>query len=143
MAKAKYNSGGSLKDNETRLTTFDKLSPAKQAELREAAQKRVNETDAERKPGFGARLMGTLTDLNPVLSEKSKQQRRDMAAEETRIREERYNDAKRRAEELGNPKSRALYEADKPQKIGSDLFKKGGAVKGWGKARGARAAKVY
>lgn len=41
-------------------------------------------------------------------------------------------------------KARKMYSNTPPQKPGAaNGLKKGGSVKGWGKARGARAAKVY
>lgn len=120
-----------LKDDETRLSRFNELSPARKAEIRAQQSADLSFAEKERKRPIGSRIIDAYYELNPVVPTKRKEEERRAAAEDVSRREARYQTAKQRAEmsddALANEKR--LYGGDvRKIRSGESLFKKGGYV---------------
>lgn len=142
-----------LADDETYLKKYDNLSRGEKQQLdldkRErlaAAQADVDAGDSfgQRASDMGGKVLRGAAAMMGSQSASRKQ------AEEDALKDKRESERQRRLQEAKDSadykeRDRALYGSKTPGKLKDNemALKKGGSVKGWGKARGARKAKMY
>ncbi len=142
---------------------YDDLSRGRKQEIdlnRRMAAKRAKEAAAEG-PGAGAKIADTATALREIASFRGS----GTMGRETPIRQRKLDENAKRAQALADyddlkssglklfedasaskeagARAQGKLNPAKRMEVETEGMKKGGSVKGWGKARGARAAKVY
>ena len=153
MATRKRYAGGGLSDDETYLKKYDNLSRGEKQALDLAKRERLKQAQAEADAGdslgqrasdVAGKVLRGLAAATGVPAAARKQ------AEEDALTAKRESERQRRLQEAKDSanyseRARALYPSKTAGKIDDNMpsFKKGGSVKGWGMARGARKAKVY
>ena len=112
-----------LKDNESRLASWDQMTAAEKARVRAREKAELEKAKSERKRPLSSRIMDGL--FTPL------QRAKETAAEDASRRESRYQDAKKKASQPDKDRSRKvngfpakLYPVDRNVK----LFRKGGST---------------
>ena len=121
-----------LKDDETRMVRFDKLSKARKEEIRKAAQDEMRAAESQRKRPITSRILDTMTEYHPFIPKNKKEEHAAIASEDTGRREKRFTRAQQEANltDAERAKRARLYSDTQIHKINPDesLFKKGGKV---------------
>ena len=137
--KPLFGTGSSLPDNQTYLVPYDKLSASKKAKMAAEAQAQLKDAEDNESRPISARLGDAYYALNPFIPAKDKKAQSDAAAEDIGNRKNRVIRAKER---IANPAGGrdGLIGDDVPHEIdpNAKLFKKGGLVRGDGKAQRGR-----
>ena len=142
-----------LGDDETYLKKYDNLSRGEKQEIDLAKRARLAEAQAEADAGdsFMQRAGDTVGRVvRGAAAATGSQSAARKQAEIDALADKRESERQRRLQEAKDSadykeRDRALYGSKTPGKLKDNMleFKKGGSVKGWGKARGARKAKMY
>lgn len=143
------------KDVDTSLVPYSELSRGKKQEIDLERRAKLAEAKKNAEPRTDEKAVSAYFNLNPIVSEKERNEALSLIADGQARRRKKLQDA----QDLADYKDvkNTLYADDVPHKVAGDarLFKKGGAVKetrtatktrirGVGKAtKGVRKAKVY
>jgi hypothetical protein len=142
-----------LGDDETYLKKYDNLSRGEKQEIDLAKRERLAAAQAEADAGdslgqrasdIGGKVLRGAAALTGSQSAARKQDEAEaLTAKRESERQRRLQEAKDSADY--KERDRSLYGSQTPGKLKDNemALKKGGSVKGWGKARGARKAKNY
>lgn len=142
-----------LADDETYLKKYDNLSRGEkqQLDLDKRARLAVAQAEADAGDSLGQRASDTVgRALRGAAALTGSQSAARKQTEEDALADKRESERQRRLQEAKDSadykeRDRSLYGSKTPGKLKDNemALKKGGSVKGWGKARGARAAKYY
>jgi hypothetical protein len=142
-----------LSDDETYLKKYDNLSRGEKQQLDLSKRARLAEAQVEADAGdtlgqrasdIGGKVLRGAAALTGSQSAARKQEEAEaLTAKRESERQRRLQEAKDSANY--KERDRTLYGSETPAKLKDNQldFKKGGSVKGWGMARGARKAKMY
>lgn len=125
-----------LKDDETRMVRFDRLSEERKAEIRKKAQDEMREAEAQRKRPLTSRIADKATEFHPFLPKRMKEEHAQIAAKNVAERESRFQRAQQEAAltDAERAKRQRLYSDTRVHKIDPDQpLKTGGKVRGYAK----------
>ena len=130
-----------LADDETRMKPYERLSRGAKQEMDLARRDALKQAEKDNEATPIADTVAKVISASP-LNRRANEDIADVEAKAQR-KKGRIQSAKDLADYKDMP-NKTLYYDRVPEKIGRDqkLFKTGGAVKGWGQARGSRAAKI-
>lgn len=128
---------GPLKDDETRMVPYDKLSRGRKQQLDLDRRKAVKDAEAEKNVPFGNKAANALTQLHPFLPKRMKEESQQSLDADAARRADRLKNAQSEAAYEDTKGSRKLFSDDAIHKLDPDArFAKGGMVRrGYGAAR--------
>lgn len=124
------NGGKVLGDDETRMARFDQMTPAEQKKLSAEKAAALKDAEGQRKRPLSRRILDKFMTSYPLLNPQNRAEDYSRSInEDNKLRELRYQDAKKDAETLSKPSRH--YGVDRVLKL--DRKAKGGAVKKFSK----------
>jgi hypothetical protein len=130
MVKKFAKGGKVLGDDETRMARFNQMTPAEQKKLSAEKAAALKDAEGQRKRPLSSRILDKFMTSYPLLNPQNRAEDYSRSInEDNKLREGRYQDAKKDAETLS--KTSRHYGVDRVLKL--DRKAKGGAVKKFAK----------